>query len=288
MPTLSLPRHNVLRRAVRGLAFAVTPIVAITTLPFLTGTASATTTVGSCLGAGHTLAGGQQLVSPNGQYRTVMQGDGNLVLYTASGHVLWDSRTNGHSGARTVLQGTDGNLVIYASNNAVLWSASTNTHPGDRLCMQSDANLVVYSSSNAALWATMTNHAAKWGQTLTYNPGAAGNCTYWAEYEFHWYTGTYINTLATSGTTGDAKYWAINASRRGWTVGSTPRMDSIAVWTGGSAGHVAWVTGVWPSQNKIRVSEMNEYGRLGQVDSRVITPAFGVSGLQYIYVNPRP
>ena len=216
-----------------------------------------------------------------------MQGDGNLVLYTASGHVLWDSRTNGHSGARSVLQGTDGNLVIYASNNAVLWSASTNTHAGDRLCIQSDANLVVYSSTNAALWATMTNHAARWGQTLTYNPGAAGNCTYWAEYEFHWYTGTYINTLATSGTTGDAKYWAINASRRGWTVGSTPRMGSIAVWTGGSACHVAWVTEVWPSQNKIRVSEMNEY-HLYQVDSRVITPAFGVSGLQYIYVNSGP
>ncbi len=189
--------------AVRELALAV--IVAITTFPFLTGTASATTTVGSCLGAGHTLAGGQQLVSPNGQYRTVMQGDGNLVLYTASGHALWHSRTGGNPGARTVLQGTDGNLVIYAPNNAVLWAAYTNTHPGDRLCMQSDANLVVYSSSNAALWATMTNHAAAWGQTLSYNPGAAGNCTYWAEYKFHWYTGTYyINTLATSGTTGDA------------------------------------------------------------------------------------
>ncbi|HEX9359453.1 MAG TPA: CHAP domain-containing protein [Streptosporangiaceae bacterium] len=217
-----------------------------------------------------------------------MQGDGNLVLYTASGHALWHSRTGGNPGARTVLQGTDGNLVIYAPNNAVLWAAYTNTHPGDRLCMQSDANLVVYSSSNAALWATMTNHAAAWGQTLSYNPGAAGNCTYWAEYKFHWYTGTYyINTLATSGTTGDAKYWAINASRRGWTVGSVPRMDSIAVWTGGSAGHVAWVTEVWPSQNKIRVSEMNEYG-WNVVDSRDISPAFGVSGLQYIYVNARP
>jgi surface antigen len=212
-----------------------------------------------------------------------MQTDGNLVLYTASGHAVWDSQTAGHTGARTVLQGSDGNLVTYASNNAVLWSASTNTNPGDRLCMQSDANLVVYSSSNAALWATMTNHAATRGQTLTYNPGDAGNCTYWAEHEFNSYTGTYINTLATSGTTGDAKYWAINASRRGWTVGSTPRMDSIAVWTGGSAGHVAWVTEVWPSQNKIRVSEMNEVG-FNLVDSRVISS----SGLQYIYVNPRP
>jgi surface antigen len=218
-----------------------------------------------------------------------MQADGNLVLYTASGHAVWDSQTARHPGARTVLQGTDGNLVTYTSNNAVLWSAYTNTHPGDRLCMQNDANLVVYSSSNAALWATMTNHAAKWGQTLSgsgKNPGDAGNCTYWAEYEFRSYTGWYINTLATAGTTGDAKYWAINASRRGWIVGSIPRMDSIVVWTG-SANHVAWVTEVWPSQNKIRVSEMNHI-RLGQVDSRVITPAFGVSGLQYIYVNPRP
>src|SRR5262249_11542622 len=90
------------------------------------GTASATTTVGSCIGAGHTLAAGQQLVSPNGQYRTVMQGDGNLVLYTASGPPLWDSRTGGNPGARTVLQGTDGPLVAYGSNNPCLSSAYTN------------------------------------------------------------------------------------------------------------------------------------------------------------------
>jgi surface antigen len=145
----------------------------------------------------------------------------------------------------------------------------------------------VYASSNATLWATMTNHAATRGQTLSSNPGAAGNCTYWAEVKFHQYTGKYINTLATSGTTGDAKYWAINASRRGWTIGGTPRLGSIAVWTGGTAGHVAWVTEVWPSQNKIRVSEMNETG-LNVVDSRDISPAFGVPGLQYIYVNPGP
>jgi hypothetical protein len=41
-----------------------------------------------------------------------MQGDGNLVLYDYAGHPRWASGTDGHHGARLVLQ-CDGNLVIY-------------------------------------------------------------------------------------------------------------------------------------------------------------------------------
>jgi surface antigen len=53
----------------------------------------------------------------------------------------------------------------------------------------------------------------------------------------------------------------------------------------GSFGHVAWVTEVYPSQNKITITEMNFKG-LGVVDTRTIAPANGVAGLQYIYVDP--
>ena len=87
-------------------------------------------------------------------------------------------------------------------------------------------------------------------------------------------------------------YWATNASRRGWNVGSTPRIGSIAVFQpgvagAGSVGHVAWVTQVYPARNAITVTEM-DFPNPGQVDTRTISPAYGLpnNGLRYIYVNP--
>ena len=62
-----------------------------------------------------------------------MQNDGNLVLYDASGHAYWDSKTQGNPGAFLDVQ-YDGNLVVYragstsqteTANNA-LWASGTN------------------------------------------------------------------------------------------------------------------------------------------------------------------
>ncbi len=113
--------------------------------------------------------------------RLVMQGDGNLVLYTAGGQALWNTATAGNPGARLVVQ-TDGNLVMYSAGNAVLWATYTlhtpehlsyiNTtlpsgrlYPGQsidttdrrfKLILQTDGNLVLYSP-NRATWATGTD-----------------------------------------------------------------------------------------------------------------------------------
>jgi surface antigen len=160
--------------------------------------------------------------------------------------------------------------------------------------MQGDGNLVVYAGQDA-LWATMTNIKAVRGDILTSNPGTVGQCTRWAEQQFHAWTGTFINTfpIPGSGHTGDAKDWAINAQAHHWAVGSTPRDGSIAVFREGYAdtdpadGHVAWVTQVYPKDNEVMVSEMN-YRGWNTVDTRLIPSAFGVSRqrLRYIYANP--
>lgn len=74
----------------------------------------------------------QLLLSPKrtgnvpGPYRLIMQGDGNLVLYTSTNKALWSTRTAGHPGARLVMQG-DGNLVLYSSTNKTLWDSHTVT-----------------------------------------------------------------------------------------------------------------------------------------------------------------
>ena len=51
-----------------------------------------------------------------------VQSDGNLVVVqtTAADKVLWASGTDGHSGVHLELQG-DGNLVLYSDSPHVLW-----------------------------------------------------------------------------------------------------------------------------------------------------------------------
>ena len=110
----------------------------------------------------HTLQPGQRLYpgdilySPSHAYRLVMQGDGNLVLYTG-GTALWSSKTNGQDGANAVMQG-DGNFVVYQSGKAI-WNSGTNRHDGAILDMQDDGNLVIYWE-NTAIWSTGTNQPA--------------------------------------------------------------------------------------------------------------------------------
>ncbi len=61
--------------------------------------------------SGQSLSPGQSLVSSNGRYRLVLQGDGNLVIYTA-GRAIWHTHTYGTSANKLAMQ-SDGNLVLY-------------------------------------------------------------------------------------------------------------------------------------------------------------------------------
>ncbi len=111
------------------------------------------------------LKSGYYLFSPDGQYKLVMQGDGNLVQYRMShGKTVpvWASGTNGNPGAFLVEQ-SDGNIVLYSSTLRPLWS--TNTYGKqlgiNTLQLQSDGNIVLYQyvvgrdlRAPAALWAS--------------------------------------------------------------------------------------------------------------------------------------
>jgi hypothetical protein len=54
----------------------------------------------------------------------IMQGDGNLVAYSAGGTPFWAAATEGHPGAWAHLQ-DDGNFVVYDSGNTALWASNT-------------------------------------------------------------------------------------------------------------------------------------------------------------------
>ena len=107
------------------------------------------TTLG-LLESGATLGSGQSLASPNGQYKLVMQGDGNLVEYFGS-TVVWASGSSG-AGATAVMQG-DGNLVVYNAAKAPVFATGTSGHSGAYLVLGDDGELEVTSGSTP-FWAT--------------------------------------------------------------------------------------------------------------------------------------
>jgi hypothetical protein len=103
---------------------------------------------GATLTSGQTLTEGDYLESDGGQYKLIMQGDGNLVLYQ-EGNALWSSETGGNPGSYAIMEG-EGNLVVYDGTTAK-WNSSTWGFPGADLVLQSEGNLVVYQDGHP-LW----------------------------------------------------------------------------------------------------------------------------------------
>ena len=99
----------------------------------------------------------EYLRSPDWRYYLIMQGDGNLVLYTAGHmHAIWSSNTNGKNGKFVAMQ-SDGNLVIYNSGGKSIWASDTSGKEST-LRLQADGNLVVYKTLDNALWSSDTNN----------------------------------------------------------------------------------------------------------------------------------
>jgi surface antigen len=118
------------------------------------------------------------------------------------------------------------------------------------------------------------------GQTINYNEGYAGSCVFYVMDQFHKLTGVYPKAF------GDALVLAKSAAQYGWTVTSTPRVDSIAIFqpgdngAGSGTGHAAWVEQV--SGAKIYVGEMNAPDPYVITHRWINSPA---SGVRYILPN---
>jgi hypothetical protein len=100
---------------------------------------------------GESLGVGQRLISPDGQYVLVMQGDGNLVVYAPGNRAIWATGTN-RAGAYAIMQG-DGNLVVYAPGPVPVWASGTNGIPNLHFELQTDGNVVLYTSDHTPRWA---------------------------------------------------------------------------------------------------------------------------------------
>lgn len=95
---------------------------------------------GAVLRGGSSLRANQELLSANGRYSLVMQGDGNLVERMGTKPVF-ASNTYGHPGAVAIMQ-TDGNLVVYGGSKP-LFATNTYGHPGALAVVLDNGNLVI-------------------------------------------------------------------------------------------------------------------------------------------------
>lgn len=107
----------------------------------------------TCLTPTATLSVGQRLYS--GSYSLLMETDGNLVLYSSSGHALWSTRTSG-TRAHLVLQ-TDGDVVLYNSTGHALWSTHTaGSGNSNVFALESNGNIVLLNAAHHVLWSSHT------------------------------------------------------------------------------------------------------------------------------------
>ena len=156
------------------------------------------------LGPGQRLAGGNNLVSPNGQYVLSMQTDGNLVLYAGPQRIVnWSSRTSGPIDNNAVLaMQDDGNLVVYARGGpkfATGTNSPANAYPS--LEVQDDGNVAVYAQGHRAIWAS----ASKGEAAITWFYARLGSTAFEGKCEL-----AVENAFGTSGQ----YYWAIH----NWTI----------------------------------------------------------------------
>jgi hypothetical protein len=109
---------------------------------------------------GRSLTPGTALRSGNGHILAV-QHDGNVVLYTASGVLIWSTNTRGYQPLYFLMK-PDGNLVLVTTTGQA-WASNTSSNPGASLVVQDDGNLAIYrggsqtGTGNNPLWASDTS-----------------------------------------------------------------------------------------------------------------------------------
>ena len=91
-----------------------------------------------------------QTILSNGNFRLLMQNDGNLVELNGSIPV-WSTNTSGNDGAYADLQ-PDGNLVVKNSAGTPIWSTTTSNQDVVLLNMDSNGQIQMFNSSSYQIW----------------------------------------------------------------------------------------------------------------------------------------
>lgn len=100
----------------------------------------------------------QKLVSANGRYSLILQGDENLVVYDGS-NPTWANQGNGpgaHFGVERLVVQEDDNVCIYGPRGDVPWATGTErrTKGGRGTLTMGDDGKVIFRSEGTILWST--------------------------------------------------------------------------------------------------------------------------------------
>lgn len=142
--------------------------------------------LGPTLHANEVMKKRQALVSPNGVYTLLMQGDGNLVVYQGeiknagapnpSGKVVWAANTQGNG--EQAMFTADGYFAVLVGSKRT-WQERGAAAPGGTVTMQDDGNLVVSGADGKAVWSSKGGavpvHAAKAAPARPASPAAGGS-----------------------------------------------------------------------------------------------------------------
>ena len=102
-----------------GRRMGLASVIAISLMAFGSGLAAH----GSGLASGEFMQ--SRIVSNNGLYHLDNQGDGNLVVYDATGTPIWASGTWGNHGAFLVLADNGMLSVVSADGSITLWTTDS-------------------------------------------------------------------------------------------------------------------------------------------------------------------
>ncbi|QRN93218.1 hypothetical protein JRI60_28920 [Archangium violaceum] len=140
-----------MNKAIAGMMFLVAALVSLNA-----SAASYTRSISSPNG----LYQGDMLISQNGQYRMLLQGDGNLVVSRISDNSLvW---ANYAYGTTVVIVQPDGNFVAYntsTSPTTAVWNTQTGGKAGTgstpvTLYLEDNGTLKLYNTSGSLIWTT--------------------------------------------------------------------------------------------------------------------------------------
>lgn len=107
------------------------------------------------LNTGESLLTDKKMYSENGAYYLIMQGDGNLCIYTKDNGFVWCNMVHGFQEASLVMQ-SDGNLCVYDSNKTFKWGSFQDKRyaltSNCRLILTNDGILNLLDASGNVLW----------------------------------------------------------------------------------------------------------------------------------------
>lgn len=112
---------------------------------------------GGRLTAANEVRAGECLASPDGTHRLCVGAGGGLTVVRGS-TTLWNSGAT--AAPRSLRIRADGNLVLYSLTGTVVWESSTRGSGATELLMQNDGDVMLRSANGSIWWSTMTSAAA--------------------------------------------------------------------------------------------------------------------------------